>query len=275
MPALRRIAYQFHTEPCFGAVPFIAVKQKPRIAADLPQLGKLRKHLYLRSRKFLIRLFGEHSYQTLHMGVIQAALLALHHGHHGLFDLIRKVGEHILFQPAQHKRPDHFMEAHRGFLILPGYDWRFHLLPETAVGKQEARHQVIKNAPQLTEPVFHRRSRQRKPEACGDLLHSPGRLGGMVLDKLRLVDYLAGEIHAGININIPAQQLIGGDYHTFFLPHRLLQKLLSLSGPACRRINRKHRGKAFHFAFPVEDQGSRTHDQPGPSRISPALLPLR
>ena len=96
------------------------------------------------------------------MGRVQLSLFALHIGIHAFFQLIRQVGKNVFFQSPQDKRSDHLLQSVHGSFILILNDRYFDFCTETLVAVQESGHEVVENTPELTQPVFNRRSGEGK-----------------------------------------------------------------------------------------------------------------
>ena len=67
------------------------------------------------------------------MGLVKLLLFAFHVSKHVLFQLVRQVGENVLFQSSQDKRADHFLQPFHGGFVLTLHDGNLDLSPETLV----------------------------------------------------------------------------------------------------------------------------------------------
>ena len=93
------------------------------------------------------------------MGAVKLPLLPFHMDIHAFLQLVRQIRKHILFQPPQDKGAHHFLQLAHSVFILALHCRGFDLRPEALIAIEESRHQVVKNTPQLAEPVFDGRSR--------------------------------------------------------------------------------------------------------------------
>ena len=71
------------------------------------------------------------------------------------------------------------------------------------------RHQVVEDAPELPQPVLHRRPGEREAGAGVHRLHRLGALGRGVFDVLGLVDDLEAEVQAAVELDVPLEQVVG------------------------------------------------------------------
>ena len=81
----------------------------------------------------------------------------------------------------------------------------------------------------------------------------------MVFDILCFIDDLTAEAVLFIEIAVSAEQIIGCDQN-IILPC-FFQKCVTLDGGSYDHFSGQFRSKAFQFAVPVVDQGSRGNDQ--------------
>ena len=129
-------------------------------------------------------------------------------------------------------------------------DYRyFDFFAEFFISVKKARHQKVKDAPKLAEPVFDRRSRQGKANPAVHGLDRFSRGSGMGLYILCLVDDLIGKSFVGIIKNIPLQQVIGSYENVCFF--RVFYLLLALVFASCDNGNRKLRREFCELLFPV------------------------
>ena len=134
-----------------------------------------------------------------------------------LLQLFRQILEYVPFQPAQDKRPGHFLQAGHRRLVAALHDRAFNLPLKYVIAVQKARHQIVKNTPQLTQPVLNGGTGEGVPGLALDHLHGLCRRCGMVLDVLRLVDDLVLELLVLVKQDIPFQQVVRRDKHIRFL----------------------------------------------------------
>ena len=167
------------------------------------------------------------------LAVVQLPLLSCHLYIPDLLRLFRQVPEHILLQPPQDKGPHHSLEPLHGLLVIVFHHRDLKFPPEGIVAIQKARHQIIKNAPKLAEPVLNGRSRKGKPETAFDHLHRLRRRSGMILDVLGLIQDLIQKLPSLVKGRIPFQKIIGGDEHVRV--NGFLQPFLTLCLGACRQ----------------------------------------
>ena len=78
------------------------------------------------------------------------------------FKLVRKILEHVLFEPAQYERRHHLLKPSHSLFISVFYYRRLKLLLERIITVQEPRHEKVKYAPKLAQPVFNRRTCKRE-----------------------------------------------------------------------------------------------------------------
>ena len=193
------------------------------------------------------------------MGIIQLLLLPFQLSIHILFQLIRQVLQYILFQPAEHKRPNQLLQLFHRLFIAALYHGNLDAFPETLISIQKPRHQIVKNAPQFTQPVFHRRAGKRQLESRLNLLHRLRCLSIMVLDILGFVNNLTVKPDSFIVFNIPPQQVVRGQQN---IPLPGIQyDFLPFHCRPGHGLHMQRRGKPLNFAAPVIYQRGRRHNQ--------------
>ena len=121
------------------------------------------------------------------------------------------------------------------------------------------RHNKIKNAPQLSQSILHRRTRQSKAQVTADGFYSLCGLGIMILDVLRFIKKLYGKMFFFIFCNIPQKRRIRG-YDNIMLIYffKLLCAFRHGAGDADRA---KLGAETFYFILPVKGQRGRTYYQ--------------
>ena len=159
----RRIIDQLQAKAFLGRNRQVILIKKSRAAADLPQFCEFRQDLELCIFEFFFILFFHKHFQPLHMGVINSLLFRLQLYISIFFQLVRQILQHIFFQPPQNKGPHHLLQF-PGCLGILADNRLFKVSPERRIKSEKSGHQIIKNTPQLTKAVFHRRSCQRRPE---------------------------------------------------------------------------------------------------------------
>ena len=155
MAAGHSVFDQVDTQGEFGGRILVFFINERGITAELPQLGKLGKNLYLTGLKFFLCLLVQHHADSLNVGVIELLLFPFHIGIHAFFQFVRQIGEDVFFQPPQDKRSDHFMKSVHGSFILILHSGYFDFRPEALVSVQKPWHEIVKNTPKFTEPVFN------------------------------------------------------------------------------------------------------------------------
>ena len=133
MPGTNRVLDQFHAHLRLCGLPLIALKQKPRVTADLAQSRQLRKNLDLLGAEFLLGFALQALLHALHMGVIERKLLSFELREDILLQLRRKIPQHFPLQTAQDKRPDHALQALHTVFIPIYHDRDLDLLPEPLI----------------------------------------------------------------------------------------------------------------------------------------------
>ena len=211
--ALHRVFHQIHAQlQLRGAAPVILIFQG-RVTAQKPQPGQLRQDLNPGGIELLLRLPRQLHPQSLGMGLIQFPLLPFQPGRHLLLNFVRQFPQHLLFAPAENEGRNHLSQPLHGIFILILHDGQLQLTAEPLIPIEKSRHHIVKDTPELAEPVLQRRSRKSQPEFCLYRLHRVGRLGPLILDVLGFIDDLTAEWMAFIPCDISAEQIIGGDQH--------------------------------------------------------------
>ena len=125
----------------------------------------------------------------------------------------------------------------------------FQLCPKPLIAVQIPGHEIIKNAPQFTQPVLYRRTRQRKTEPGLNLLDCPRCLRSVIFDILRFIDHLAEKMKPLIVCDIPTEQIIGCNQYIHFFP--AIQNFLALLHISRYHIRFQRRRKPFQLMLPV------------------------
>ena len=177
-------------------------------AAKLAQTGQRGQNLDAVALHFLRVAVGQIVDQLIPAGLVQLGLLAVQLDVHVFFQLVRQVFQHVSFFPPQQEGGHHPTQAVLDDFVLLLGNGLLDFPAEGGVGVQIARHDAVENAPQIAEPVFHRRSGHG--EAVGRLqaLNALGRFGGGVLDVLSLVQHQAGEGQALVVFHVPLEQVV-------------------------------------------------------------------
>lgn len=236
----------------------IVLVAQGRVATDLPQPGQHGENRQLvasqRSPLLPQPLPGLHG-----VGGVELMLLFLHaHGQHR-FHLGRQLPQHVPLEPPQNKGGGHPFHVAPGPPVAVFHNGAFESLPEPAVGIEKTGHEKIKNAPQLAEPVFNGGAGEGEPLAALHRLDRPGVLGVLILDILRLVQNMVSEQPALVMLDIPLEQIVGGDGH--IVAHRAADGLGPLFRIPQDGQHGQLRGKAADLRLPVENQRGGTHHQ--------------
>ena len=113
-------------------------------------------------------------------------------------------------------------------------------------------HEKIEQVPELTEPVFNRRSRQDKPLPARKALDGLGRERSGVFDVLGLVEHAAVKLQLRICFNILPDKLIGRDPHVEFCARST--QTFTLGSISQDQLIAQLRGKFLQLVSPVVDQ---------------------
>ena len=259
MPSVQGVLHDIKAELGLGRSPLVSFIKQGRITAELTQLRQFCQNLNLIFPELRIRILVKGKHQPLHMGVIQLLLLPFQSGKNTFLQLLRKILQHVPFQAPQHKRTNQLLQTFSRILIPALDNGDLVVVAEFVIGIQITGHEIIKNTPQFTEPVFNRRSCECQPEACADLLDRSGSLGTVVFDVLRLVNDLCHKTKGCIGFPVSLQQIIGGDQD--FPGPAALQKLPPFHSVPHNGFYGEGGRKALKLIFPVVDQGRRTHNQ--------------
>ena len=95
MPASHRVRKQFHTHFRLGGLPAVALEQKRRITADLPQLCEFCKYLNLFRSEFLIGLLRKTLPHALHVCIVERKLLSGQLCENIFLQLCRKIAKNL------------------------------------------------------------------------------------------------------------------------------------------------------------------------------------
>ena len=216
MPSVDGAQDQLHARVDLGRTPSVIFKTEGRSTADLAETCQLRKHLETVFIELFFRLSRKRLAHMDHLGIVQIFLFAVKAHIPCLFQFFRQVAEYVFLQPAQDKRPCHLLQPFHHIFVLVFHDRRLDLSAECLIPVQESRHEIIKDAPKLTEPVFDRRPGQRETVPALYDLHSFRSCRCMVFNVLGLINDLAAEFFSFIKRNIPAQSVIGSHEHVIF-----------------------------------------------------------
>ncbi len=255
MPAVHRALHQLHTGVQLCRFPLIIVETQPRVAADLPEPRQFGEHFDLVFVKLALPLLCQHLPHMHYLRIVHCLLcLVKPHIAHFL-ELFGKVFEDIRLQAAHDEGSHHSLESRHGFAVVMLRDRHLDLLSEYLITVQKSRHQIIKDTPQLTQPVLDRRARQRDPHLAVDDLDCLCRRCRVVLDILRLVDHLVRELPAFIIGYIPSKQIVGGDAHV--IVRAVLDLFLPLLLVACDELHLQFRSEPLKLLAPVVHERRR------------------
>ena len=226
------------------------------MAADLPQLGDGRQHLGSAPAQPLLRHHMIHPLlQADHGRAVYLLLLGSHLGGKGFLQFVGQLGEHILFQAAHEERADFPPQIVGVVPVLIAAQ-------EGVVAAQIPRQHKVEDAPQFARAVFHGRAGESKARLRPQLLHCHRAHAACVFDMLCLVQDHKAEGHVRHQLDVPADERIGGDQHVHIL--RVLH-MLNLAGPLGPGAGQHHhaqlRGEAVDFTQPVVGQGGGRHHQ--------------
>ena len=178
-------------------------------------------------------------------------------GHHG-FNLIRKLRQNILLHAAQDERRRHHVQVMPRLLVALQHDGGLKPRLELFIGIQIARHQEIKDGPQLAEPILNRRSRQRKAMLRFQRFNRLRRLRSGVFDILRLIQKDVRQLDSAIGFHIALELVVGGHQNAVLPP-------CNLSGARRRRTRQcltvQARRKPRRLVLPVELKRRRADDE--------------
>ena len=201
---------QLQADLPLGRAALVFLKAKGGVTAYLPDFRELRQNPYLIFLKLLLISLRQHLPHVDHLAVVEPLLLPRKSCKPHLLQLIRQVREHVLLKPAQNEGRHHLPQPGRGRLVLILHNGRLQGLLKRLIGVEITGHQIVKDAPQLAEPVLDRRSRECEAHPAPYNFHCLGRSRGVIFDILGLVQYLAGKGNSLILRPIPLEQVIGG-----------------------------------------------------------------
>ena len=259
MPVFHCVSDQPTHKLCLCRASFIIIIQKRRIAAKLSKARQFRQNFDLIRPDFLVGFFLQHQLHTSDMGIIQLLLLPIHIGIQVFLQLVRQILQHFFFQAPQNEWTDQPLQPLRGVFVLVLDNRLFQLCPKPLIAVQIPRHEIVKNAPQFTQPVLYRCTRQRKPESGLHLLDCPRRLRSVIFDILRFIDHLAEKMKFLIVCDIPTEQIIGRNQYIHFFP--AIQNFLALLNISRYHIRFQRRRKPFQLMLPVINKRRRADDQ--------------
>ena len=260
VPAIDRVAHELHAGVELGAPAGVIVVVQARVAADLAELGEFGQNLELLLLELLgltmLHLLGD----TVLVGKVKLALLALQMREDGVLDLLGQVGDHVLLDAAQHEGRDEGLEAARR-VALGMLDRALEALGETLMRAQEPRHQEVEDAPELGEAVLDRRTREREPHGGRQAFGRAGDLGERVLDVLGLIEHDAGETLLRVLVDVATHEVVRG--HEHLVPRRARDRhaTLLLGAHDGRGVERGR--EAVELDHPVIDERRGAHDERG------------
>lgn len=246
MTVFRHRLAQFHAGIQLARWTFEIFKTEPRIAAHLPQPGQRGENL-----QFAL-LVSEICNGGLHTGVIELLFLLGQRYLSNIFFLGRKLLEDILFQPAQQKRLHQPPQLGNRVRVFRLEDRLFQFFAERMACVEISGHEKIEQVPELTEPVFNRRSRQDKPLPARKTLDGLGRERSGVFDVLGLVEHAAVKLQLRIRFNILPDKLIGRDPHVEFCARST--QTFTLGSISQDQLIAQLRSKFLQLVSPVVDQ---------------------
>ena len=265
MPALHRAPDQLYAALTLGGAFPVIFKAKGGVAAYLPQPCELCQNP---EPVLLVVRLREKIPDMQHLRVIQLLLAAFHRGVLDLLQFFRKFLQNVLLQPAENKGRYHSFQLLRLRLIPASDDRSLDLPPESLVIEQETRHQEIKNAPQIAEPVLDRRACQGEPGLPPQKFHRPSRRCSGVFNILCLIEDNKAKFSVLVSIDVSFQKIIRGDQNIHipvFFVHRL-NHITARSRRPCNRANLQFRCEPPELLAPVVNQrcGSHNHRNPVP-----------
>ena len=262
MTAVDQVPDQIHAHFGFAGTAPVITEAQIRVAADLPETHEFRQNFDFSPAEVTVILAPDGIPHLNHLGIVQFPLPGIHAGEVGLFDLFRQIRQNVLLAAPEDERRHHAAQPLQGSFLPLFHDRLFQFVPETAVVVQKSRHQVIENGPKLRQTVFDRGAGQSIPGVGMDQFHGFRRSSGMVLDVLGLVDDFKPEPEVAVFLNIPFQQVIGGDQDILIL---FLPDLPKLPGPGgCSAGDHggpQVRGEFPHLLQPVVHQRGRADDE--------------
>ena len=264
VPARHCLGDKFQTGFQLGAAAGPVVCHKARVAADLPQPHQHGKHGHLVLRLCRPQLFpGVH-----HRCQIQLALLGLQLNAAHVLGLGRQLPQHLGLHAPQDEGAGELVQPPHGVGILVLHDGLFKPGAEGLVRGQIAGHQKGEDAPQFAQAVLHRGTGQGKAHPAVHPAHRLVFLGGVVFDGLRFVQNAGVEALPGIQLFVPAQQVVAGDDEIRLRP--AIDQRGAVGGIAVHGNALQLRGELLAFFLPVQHQRRRADDEAG--QLLPALL---
>ena len=242
-----------------ASAPVIGHHQR-RMTADFPQFRNGAQHLDASpSGSLFLQQLVDLGPQTFQGRPVDLLLFRGHPCRQGGLRLIRQFLQHVLLQPADQERLDPAQQVFRILAVL--------VLPEEGVvSRQITGQHKVKDAPELTYSVFHRRTGQGKAGFRLQLFHCLRCHAACVLDILCLIQDHETERIILQQGNIPPDQWIAGDHHVH------IAVLRDMPNQACplRSVTAQHRHAQIRrelpeLAQPVIGQGGGCYHQAGPS----------
>ena len=180
----------------------------------------------------------------------------------------RQLPQHLGLHAPQDKRPSELVQPPHSVGVLVLHDGLFKPGAEGLVGGQIPRHQKGEDAPQFAQAVLHRGAGQGKAHPAVHPAHRLVFLGGVVFDGLRFVQNAGVEALPGIQLFVPAQQIVAGDDEIRLCPP--IDQRGTVGGIAVHGNTLQLRGELLAFLLPVQHQRRRADDEAG--QLLPALL---
>ena len=265
MPALHGGGHQLGAGVQLGTAALPVVGDEVRVAADLPQPHQHGKHGHLIFGFGRLELFAG----IQHRRQIELVLFFFQLDAVDVLGLGRQLLQHLRLHAAEDERPGQLVQPpHRRRVVLL-YDGLFEPGAEALVGRQITRHQEGEDAPQLAQPVFHRRTGQRKAHPAVHPAHGLVFLGGMVLDGLRLIQDAGIEFPVCIQRLVAAEQVVARHHKVCSLP--LFGQGRAVGRAAVHNDAAQLRRELLALFGPVQHQRRRADDEAGQGLL-PQLL---
>src|SRR5947208_670699 len=208
------------------------------------------------------------SHRLLHRCLVERGLLARERAD----DLHLLLGREVPYDPrvalhaAQDEWPDDSPEALRDVVAPVAFDGDSDLAPEAFERSKEPRIQVLRDRPQLGQPVLDRRAGECDAETGAESTGGPGGARGGVLDVLRLVESRHRPVDGAQDFRVAAEEAVGGDDQRAGRRPLELRRRTGAARAVVAHDGQRGR-EAGDLALPVADHRGRAHEK----RITPVL----